>query len=58
LRSLSDLPVLQYPHTENAIVTISTTYYGADPDIIAGFITTPLENIIRVTALITLHRPA
>jgi multidrug efflux pump len=46
LRSLSGLPVLQYPRTENAIVTISTTYYGADPDIIAGFITTPLENII------------
>jgi len=46
LRSLSGLPVLQYPHTENAVVTVTTTYYGADPDIIAGFITTPLENII------------
>jgi multidrug efflux pump len=46
LRSLTELPVLQYPRTENAIVTVSTTYYGADPDIIAGFITTPLENII------------
>ncbi|MGZ8184470.1 MAG: efflux RND transporter permease subunit, partial [Methylobacter sp.] len=46
LRALSDLPVLQYPRTENAIVTITTTYYGADPDIVAGFITTPLETII------------
>ena len=46
LRALSGLPVLQYPRTENAIVTITTAYYGADPDIIAGFITTPLENII------------
>ncbi len=46
LRSLNSLPVLQFPYTENAIVTISTTYYGADPDIIAGFITTPLENVI------------
>jgi len=46
LRSLTGLPVLQYPRTENAIVTVTTTYYGADPDIIAGFITTPLENII------------
>ena len=46
LRSLSNLPVLQYPRTENAIVTVTTTYYGADADIIAGFITTPLENII------------
>ena len=46
LRALSELPVLQYPRTENAIVTVSTAYYGADPDIIAGFITTPLENNI------------
>ncbi len=46
LRALIGLPVLQYPHTENAVVTVTTAYYGADPDIIAGFITTPLENII------------
>jgi len=46
LRSLSELPVLQYPRTENAIVTITTAYYGADPEIVAGFITTPLENNI------------
>lgn len=46
LRALSSLPVLQYPRTENAVVTVTTAYYGADPDIIAGFITTPLENII------------
>ncbi len=25
---------------------MTTTYYGADPDVIAGFITTPLENAI------------
>lgn len=46
LRSLISLPVLQYPETENAVVTVSTVYYGADPDLIAGFITTPLENAI------------
>jgi multidrug efflux pump len=46
LRALSDLPVLQYPRTENAIVTITTTYYGADPESVAGFITTPLETVI------------
>jgi multidrug efflux pump len=46
VRSESSLPVLQYPRTENAVVTVSTTYYGADPDVIAGFITTPLENAI------------
>jgi len=46
LKALSILPVLEYPHTQNAVVTVSTTYYGADPDIVAGFITTPLENAI------------
>ncbi|NJD08482.1 MAG: multidrug efflux protein [Methylococcaceae bacterium] len=46
LRSLATLPVLQYPRTENAVVTVTTTYYGADPELIAGFITTPLEAAI------------
>ena len=46
LRSVFTLPVLQYPQTENAVVTVTTTYYGADPEVIAGFITTPLEQAI------------
>src|ERR1700760_5176682 len=46
LRAYTVLPILQYPRTENAIVTVITTYYGADPDVVAGFITTPLENAI------------
>jgi multidrug efflux pump len=46
LRAYSVLPILQYPRTENAIVTITTIYYGADPDVVAGFITTPLENAV------------
>lgn len=46
LRSIGSLPVMQYPFTQNAIVTVTTTYTGADPDVIAGFITTPLENSI------------
>ena len=46
LRAMGGLPVLQYPRTQNAVVTVTTTYYGADPDVIAGFITTPLENAI------------
>src|ERR1700759_4108464 len=43
IRAYYALPVLQYPRTENAIVTVTTTYFGADPDVVAGFITTPLE---------------
>lgn len=46
MRSMLTLPILQYPRTQNAIVTVTTTYAGADSDIIAGFITTPLENAI------------
>ncbi len=46
LRSLSSLPVNQYPKTQNAVVTISTTYFGADAATIAGFITQPLEAAI------------
>ena len=46
LRSYGSLPVLQFPRTENTVVTVTTTFYGADPDVIAGFITTPLENAI------------
>ena len=46
LRSMGALPVMQYPFTENAVVTVTTAYTGADPDVIAGFITTPLENSI------------
>jgi multidrug efflux pump len=46
LRSLVGLPVNQYPKTENAVVTVTTAYYGADADTVAGFITQPLEAAI------------
>lgn len=46
LKSIFKLPVRQFPLTENAVVSISTQFYGADPELMAGFITTPLENSI------------
>src|ERR1700740_3415487 len=46
VRALGDLQVRQYPRTENAIVTVTTAYYGADAQTIAGFITQPLEQAI------------
>ncbi len=46
LRAAGSLPILQYPETENAVITVTTPYPGADPATIAGFITTPLENAI------------
>src|SRR5579864_8529489 len=45
-RAVFQLPVSQYPRTENSVVTISTTYYGADAQTVAGFITQPLEAAI------------
>src|SRR3979409_2146519 len=45
-RAIFQLPISQYPKTENAVVTVSTTYYGADAETVAGFITQPLETAI------------
>lgn len=46
MRSLNLLAVRQFPYTENAVITVATTFTGADPAVVAGFITTPLENSI------------
>ncbi|WGL18176.1 efflux RND transporter permease subunit [Microbulbifer bruguierae] len=46
LRSASELNVRQYPELENAVITVSTVYVGADADLIQGFITTPVEQEI------------
>ncbi len=46
LRAVTSLTVRQYPKTENATVTITTAYYGADAQTVAGFITQPLEQAI------------
>jgi len=40
------LTVRQYPRSENATITVTTRYVGASPDLIRGFITTPLERVI------------
>ena len=46
LRALLDLPVRQFPKTENGTVTVTTQYYGASADLVAGFITTPIESAV------------
>jgi multidrug efflux pump len=45
-RALTSLSVRQYPRTQNAVVTVTTAYYGADAQTVAGFITQPLEAAI------------
>lgn len=46
LRAIFQLPVTQFPQTENGVITVNTTYYGADAQTVAGFITQPLEAAI------------
>ncbi|TDG02790.1 multidrug efflux protein [Paraburkholderia guartelaensis] len=46
LRSLSTLKVSEYPQTQTGVVTLTTSYYGASADTMAGFITQPLEAAI------------
>jgi multidrug efflux pump len=46
LRSIFNLPISQYPVTQSGVITISTAYYGADAQTVAGFITQPLESAI------------
>jgi len=46
LRASTTLPVRQYPRTVDANLEVQTAYYGADADVVAGFITTPLETAI------------
>lgn len=44
--SFSKMQIRQFPRMENTLITVTTSYPGADSNLIAGFITTPLENAI------------
>ena len=41
MRSLYSLAVREFPKTQSATITVTTTYFGANSDVIAGFITRP-----------------
>lgn len=43
LNSIMTMQIRQYPKMDNTVITITTAYPGADANLIAGFITTPLE---------------
>ncbi len=40
------LPIRQYPRLFNTVVTVTTTYPGASPELMQGFITTPIEQAV------------
>jgi multidrug efflux pump len=46
LRALFELPIRQFPNLSQTVITIRTTYSGASPDLMQGFITTPIEQAV------------
>jgi multidrug efflux pump len=45
-RSISSLPVRQYPRIESSSIVITTVYVGASAETVRGFITTPIERVV------------
>ncbi|GGA64621.1 transporter [Neiella marina] len=46
LQALRDMQLREYPEMTNTVVTVTTSYWGANADLIQGFITQPLEQAI------------
>src|SRR4030088_666933 len=46
VQAIRSLNVRQYPRSENAAITVTTVYVGANADLVRGYITTPLERVI------------
>jgi hydrophobe/amphiphile efflux-1 (HAE1) family protein len=46
VKAIYDLPLRQYPKIEDSVITITTTYTGANANLIQGFITTPIQQAI------------
>ena len=46
VQSARILNVRQYPRSDIAVVSVMTSYVGANADLVRGFITTPLERVI------------
>src|SRR5262249_23221518 len=46
LRALLSLPIRQYPRIARATITVRTVYPGASPDLVQGFIPTPIAQAI------------
>lgn len=49
LQSIFSLPVRQYPEVEETVVTITTVYPGAAPELIQGFVTAPIAAAVATT---------
>ena len=49
LSAIVNLPVRQYPEVEETVITVTTTYPGAAPDLIQGFITSLIASAVSTT---------
>jgi multidrug efflux pump len=45
-RAFFDLPIRQYPRLENTVISVTTSFPGADPNLMQGFITQPIEQAV------------
>jgi multidrug efflux pump len=48
-QGIFNLTVRQYPEVEETVITITTTYPGANPELIQGFITAPIASAVSTT---------
>src|SRR5437773_698411 len=46
LKAMTGLQIRQYPKLSNTTITVTTTYPGASPDLMQGFITTPISQAV------------
>jgi len=46
IQALTKMQVREYPNMTNTVVKVTTSYYGANADLIQGFITQPIEQAI------------
>jgi multidrug efflux pump len=45
-RAFFDLTVRQYPELQNTVIQVTTSFPGADPNLMQGFITQPIEQAV------------
>ena len=46
LKAATSLGIRQYPKLSNTVITVTTSYPGASPDLMQGFITQPIEQAV------------
>src|SRR5207244_13478291 len=46
LKAMTGLQIRQYPKLSNTTITVTTIYPGASPELMQGFITTPISQAL------------